>query len=67
MSKVFLLFPNQLFEDLSAMEGIETIYLVEEYLFFAQYPFHKQKIALHRASMKFYADYLQKKVRRCIM
>ena len=33
--------------------------LVEEYLFFKQYPFHKQKIAFHRASMKAYADYLK--------
>jgi deoxyribodipyrimidine photolyase-related protein len=39
----------------------DTIYLVEEYLFFKQYNFHKQKIAFHRMSMKFYESYLQSK------
>ncbi|MCX6140163.1 MAG: cryptochrome/photolyase family protein [Candidatus Kapabacteria bacterium] len=32
----------------------DTLYLVEECLFFRHYNFHKQKIAFHRASMKFY-------------
>ncbi|MDE3254215.1 MAG: cryptochrome/photolyase family protein, partial [Bacteroidota bacterium] len=32
----------------------------EENLFFRQYPFHQQKLVLHRASMKFYEDWLQK-------
>ncbi|MGB5323540.1 cryptochrome/photolyase family protein [Lutimonas sp.] len=36
-----------------------TIYLIEEYLFFKQYPFHKQKLVFHRASMKSYEHYLQ--------
>ncbi len=35
--------------------------LVEENLFFTQYNFHKQKIALHRASMKFYQQFLTEK------
>ncbi len=33
--------------------------MIEEPLFFRQYPFHKKKIILHRASMKSYADQLQ--------
>lgn len=32
--------------------------LVEEWLFFKQFSFHKQKLVLHRASMKFYQQYL---------
>ena len=42
-------------------EREETIYLVEEYLFFKQYNFHKQKLAFHRSSIKFYADFLKNK------
>lgn len=40
------------------MKSFPKIYLLEEYLFFNQYPFHKQKIALHRASMKHYGQWL---------
>ncbi len=56
-----ILFPHQLFEDNVLVSKCETLYLVEEYLFFRQYKFHKQKIAFHRASMKGYASYLQGK------
>ncbi|MBC7615704.1 MAG: cryptochrome/photolyase family protein, partial [Pedobacter sp.] len=58
MSKIGIVFPHQLFEDNIIAD---TIYLVEEELFFNQYNFHKQKIAFHRASMKFYESYLQSK------
>ncbi len=61
MKTVALVFPNQIFEDVSHLEVCEKIYLIEEYLFFRQYPFHKQKLAFHRASMKFYEEYLRKK------
>ncbi len=56
-----VIFPHQLFEQNILISTCETIYLVEEYLFFKQYNFHKQKIAFHRASMKFYENYLQSK------
>lgn len=56
-----ILFPHQLVEHNSIVASCETIYLVEEYLFFKQYNFHKQKLAFHRASMKFYADFLTNK------
>ena len=35
--------------------------LIEEPLFFTQYDFHIQKLILHRASMKFYENYLKQK------
>jgi deoxyribodipyrimidine photolyase-related protein len=35
--------------------------LVEEFLFFRQYNFHKQKLVFHRASMKAYQQFLQSK------
>ena len=56
-----ILFPHQLFEQNILVSKCDTIYLVEEWLFFKQYNFHKQKIAFHRASMKFYESHLQSK------
>ena len=56
-----ILFPHQLFEQNEIFAKCDTIYLVEERLFFKQYNFHKQKICFHRASMKFYESYLQSK------
>lgn len=58
MKTVKLIFPHQLFEfnPLFSLEG--SIYLIEEILFFKQYNFHKQKIVFHRATMKFYENFL---------
>jgi deoxyribodipyrimidine photolyase-related protein len=61
MNKTGILFPHQLFEECILVSTCDTIYLVEEWLFFRQYNFHKRKIAFHRASMKFYENYLQSK------
>lgn len=62
-SKVNLIFPHQLFETSSLIDNGFDIYLVEEYLFFRHYKFHKKKIAFHRASMKSYQTYLKSKGR----
>ena len=59
MKSIHLIFPNQLFKDSPLFSKKEPVYVVEEYLFFKQYPFHKQKIAFHRASMKKYGEYLK--------
>eukprot|EP01136_Pigoraptor_vietnamica_P019023 Opistho-1_new@66079 len=61
MRTIKLIFPHQLFQfsPLFAIDG--PIYLVEEFLFFRQYNFHKQKIAFHRATMKYYENFLLKK------
>ncbi len=58
MDSVVLIFPHQLFKDHSALKNNSVIYLIEAYLFFNHYKFHKQKIAFHRASMKAYEAYL---------
>jgi deoxyribodipyrimidine photolyase-related protein len=58
MNKTGIIFPHQLFEQNILVSNCTIIYLVEEWLFFRQYNFHKQKIAFHRASMKFYEKYL---------
>ena len=48
MKQINIVFPHQLFEESPLFDGEGPIYLVEEYLFFKHYPFHKQKIAYHR-------------------
>ncbi|NNE98485.1 MAG: cryptochrome/photolyase family protein [Pyrinomonadaceae bacterium] len=61
MTTATLIFPNQLFEDNPAISDDAEVFLVEEHLFFNQYKFHKQKLKLHRASMKFYEHFLTEK------
>lgn len=58
--EVVLIFPHQLTMETALFEARRTIYMVEEWLFFHQYAFHKQKIAFHRASMKAFAHRLEK-------
>lgn len=55
MASISLVFPHQLFVELPRDR---QVLLVEEYLFFRQYHFHKQKLIFHRASMKAYRKYL---------
>lgn len=61
MNAVNLIFPHQLFEKSVLIDNGLPVYLVEEFLYFKQYPFHKQKIAFHRATMKYYEAYLIQK------
>ena len=57
MSKnISLIFPHQLFANTSLWQ--DDCYLIEEDLYFTQFPFHKQKLVLHRASMKAYEQTL---------
>lgn len=56
--KRFLLYPHQLFEKIEMLRHYEVI-LIEEPLFFTLYPFHAQKLILHRASMKHYFSVLK--------
>lgn len=58
MKEATLLFPHQLFENISFLPKEHPVYLIEECLFFNQYNFHKQKLVFHRSSMKFYEKYL---------
>ena len=63
MNQINLVLPNQLFKNSPLFNNNFPCYLVEEYLFFKQYPFHKQKIAFHRSTMKKYADFLIKEMK----
>ena len=60
-NSAFLIFPPQLYQDIPPLQKDRKIYLVEENLYFQQYNFHKKKLVLHRASMKFYEQFLIKK------
>jgi len=60
LEEVNLIFPNQLFEKSPLFNYNVKTYLIEEYLFFKQYKFHKQKIFFHRISMKKYYDFCSK-------
>ena len=59
MNEIVLLFPHQLFEKHEVLVLGLPVYLVEEFLFFKQYKFHKQKLAFHRASMKSHQAFLE--------
>ncbi len=61
MSSISIIFPHQLFKNHPALLKSRPVYLVEEFLFFKQFNFHKQKLAFHRASMKAYQSFLQTK------
>jgi deoxyribodipyrimidine photolyase-related protein len=54
-----LLFPHQLFESNTALARDKHVLLIEDPLYFKQYAFHKQKLILHRASMRMHATFLQ--------
>lgn len=59
MKEASIVFPHQLFQEQPALDPSIPVYLVEEWLFFKQYPFHFQKLLLHRASMQQYKKYLE--------
>lgn len=61
MKTIKLIFPHQLFQFNPIFSEEGSVYLIEESLFFNQFNFHKQKIAFHRASMKFYESFLLEK------
>ena len=62
MKSVSVIFPHQLFLENPPAGTGQRVYLVEEDLFFRQYSFHKSKLVFHRASMKYYQDYLEKRL-----
>jgi deoxyribodipyrimidine photolyase-related protein len=61
MTTASLIFPHQLFDQNPILDEDQIVFLVEDPLFFSQYSFHRQKLMLHRASMKRYEQKLQKR------
>ena len=58
---ICLVFPHQLFEQHPAFAEVQTFWLIEDDLFFMRLPFHRKKLAYHRASMSYYAEKLRSK------
>lgn len=56
-----VILPNQLFKQNPILTPKRMVFLVEEWHYFNQSNFHKEKLVLHRASMKFYEQYLRGK------
>lgn len=56
-----LIYPHQLFADHPALAGMARAVMVEDPLLFTQYPFHRKKLILHRATMKRYAKRLRER------
>lgn len=61
--KILFLFPNQLFAlEAKFLKSFDCVFLIEHSLFFGDekyfFKFHKQKLVLHRASMREYFDNL---------
>lgn len=61
VSAITVVFPHQLFKEHPAVKPGRPVYLIEEELFFSQYDFHQKKLLLHRASMRYYKERLEKK------
>jgi deoxyribodipyrimidine photolyase-related protein len=58
MNAVALVFPHQLFESNQALEHVKSVVIVESDLYYNQFSFIKQKLVLHRASQRDYAEKL---------
>ena len=58
MIAINIILPNQLFEESALLNNGNPCFIIEEFLFFSQFKFHKQKIFFHRCSMLNYADYV---------
>ena len=61
MSKINIVLPNQLYKESVLLDNNFPTYLIEEFLYFKQYKFHKQKIYFHRATMLAYYQLLKSK------
>lgn len=65
VTKYHLVYPHQLFQELLSFDKDTHFLVIEDPLFFGDKQhidsFHQQKIVLHRASMKAFADLLKRK------
>lgn len=58
---VLIILPNTLFNLKYYPKDITEIIIYEHPFYFTKYKFNKKKLILHRASMKYYMDYVSKK------
>ncbi len=60
MSEAVLVYPHHLFQHHPCAKEGRLMVLIEDPLFFTQYPFHAKKLIYHRATMKIYQRELKK-------
>ncbi len=65
-NSAILILPTHLFEENNLINSNSTVYIYEHPVYFTMYPYHKLKLILHRASMKYYYNYLSEKY-KCIV
>jgi deoxyribodipyrimidine photolyase-related protein len=66
---LIIILSNQLFENSPILDEInkdDVIFLYEHPIHFTEFNYHKMKLVMHRATMKFYYDYLKKKIKNKI-
>jgi len=59
--KALIIFPHQCFENHEALSPEHLVILIEDPYFFDRFSFHKQKLIIHRATLKAYEKFLIKK------
>jgi len=66
-----LILTNQIFEDSPILEQLvnsnDKVILYEHPLHFTDFKYHKMKLVMHRATMKYYESYLNKKIKNKIV
>ena len=62
MKNLFIILPVSLFKNVDTLKKANCdIIMVEDSRYFTDFKYHKLKLAYHRASMKYYEDYLKSK------
>lgn len=56
---IYLIYPTQLFKDIKILKN-KYVYLIEDQVYFTDFKYHKLKLGYHRATMKYYEDYLKR-------
>lgn len=56
--KIILILPNQLFEHTTLITAATKVYIYEHPSYFTRYNYHKLKLVMHRATMKWYQSYV---------
>jgi deoxyribodipyrimidine photolyase-related protein len=58
---IVLVLPNSLFENNILINSTTKVYIIEHSVYFTMYNYHKLKLILHRASMKYYEQFIKNK------
>lgn len=62
MNTIFLIFPDNIYQEVKSLKNSDVL-IIEHPEYFKKFKYHKNKIVLHRASLKFYEDYLKKNIK----